>query len=163
MHMFPQRDQANSSQHPRTSKALQGVTLLLLLSMMIAAIGLISSHGVDKAHAATTWTPVWSDNFTGGAGTGVNTSNWLYDTGTGWGTGEIENMSNSTANVQQDGNGHLKITAIRDGSGNLSSPISLVQRRLATGPLSGCSVLNFGQIITGPMMAKSIRWKISMD
>ena len=64
------------------------------------------------------WTTVWNDDFTGTANTGVNTGNWLYDTGTAyaggpanWGTGEVETMTNSTNNVSLDGSGHLDITA----------------------------------------------------
>jgi hypothetical protein len=137
MHKFPQRDQANCSQQRRTPGALRGVTLLLLVAMTVAAISLVASRGIYKAHAATTWTPIWSDDFSGGAGTGVNTSNWLYDTGTGWGTGEIENMSNSTANVQQDGSGHLKVTAIRDASGNWTSGRIESQRADFAAPAGG--------------------------
>ena len=136
MHMFPQRDSAKQSQHhPR--KGLRVVTLLLLTSLMVAAIGVVSSRAISKAHADTSWTPVWSDNFDGAAGTGVNTSNWLYDTGTGWGTGEIENMTNSTANVQLDGSSHLKITALRDGSGNWTSGRIESQRADFAAPAGG--------------------------
>ena len=46
------------------------------------------------------WTQVFVDDFNGAAGTGVNTANWQYATGTGypggpanWGTGEIETMT----------------------------------------------------------------------
>ncbi len=71
------------------------------------------------------WTLTWSDEFNGASGTGVNTNDWIYDLGHGygcsgcpnnWGTGEIENMTNSTANVYQDGAGHLAIKPIRSGS-----------------------------------------------
>src|SRR5947209_4929917 len=62
------------------------------------------------------WTLTWSDDFSGCAGCGVNTNNWRYDTGTGFGTGEIETMTNSTANVFQDGSGHLVIRALHSGS-----------------------------------------------
>jgi hypothetical protein len=74
------------------------------------------------------WNLVWSDDFTGSAGTGVNTGNWLYDTGTSypggagnWGTGEIETMTNSTANVYQDGGGNLAIKPIRASNGSWTS------------------------------------------
>lgn len=77
------------------------------------------------AHAAipsqSGWTLQFSDDFNGAAGSGLNTANWKYDTGTGWGTGEIENMSSSTNNVYQDGQGDLIIKAIRDSSGNWTS------------------------------------------
>jgi hypothetical protein len=64
------------------------------------------------------FTLTWSDDFTGAANTGVNTANWLYDTGPGsnFGTGEIETMTNSTANVYQDGAGHLVMKAIHTGT-----------------------------------------------
>src|SRR5262245_53080855 len=74
------------------------------------------------------WTLVFSDDFGGSANTGLNTSNWLYDIGTSypggaanWGTGEVETMTNSTANVFQDGAGHLAIKPMRDSSGRWTS------------------------------------------
>ena len=137
MHMFPQGEQATGSQQHRPPTILRGVTLLLIVSLLVAAISVVSSHGTHKAHADTTWTPVWGDDFNGAAGTGVNTSNWRYDTGTGWGTGEIETMSKSTANVQQDGSGHLKITALRDGNGNWTSGRIESQRADFAAPAGG--------------------------
>lgn len=75
--------------------------------------------------SGTPWSLTWSDEFNGVAGTGVNTSDWLYDLGHGygcsgcpnnWGTGEIEEMTSSTANVYHDGAGNLAIKPIRSGS-----------------------------------------------
>ena len=59
----------------------------------------------------------WSDDFSGSAGSGVD-GNWKYDTGPGssFGTGEIETMTNSTANVFQDGSGHLVLKALHSGT-----------------------------------------------
>lgn len=74
------------------------------------------------------WTLVWSDDFNGAAGSRVSSANWIYDIGTSypggpsnWGTGEIEYMTDSTANVYQDGAGRLAIKPIRDGVGNWTS------------------------------------------
>src|SRR5690349_16067176 len=74
------------------------------------------------------WNLVWSDDFTGAAGSPVNGANWLYDLGTSypggagnWGTGEIETMTNSTANVYQDGGGNLAIKPIRAANGSWTS------------------------------------------
>jgi beta-glucanase (GH16 family) len=63
------------------------------------------------------FTTTWSDDFNGGANTGVNGADWKYDTGPGssFGTGEIETMTNSTSNVYQDGNGHLVLKALHSG------------------------------------------------
>jgi len=63
------------------------------------------------------FTTTWSDDFSGGSGSGVD-GNFKYDTGAGstFGTGEIETMTNSTANVFQDGAGHLVLKALHSGS-----------------------------------------------
>ncbi|MFI6334022.1 glycoside hydrolase family 16 protein [Streptomyces sp. NPDC050535] len=76
----------------------------------------------------TGWSQVFVDDFNGAAGTGVNTANWQYTTGTSYpggpanfGTGEIETMTSSTNNVSLDGAGNLRITPLRDASGNWTS------------------------------------------
>jgi hypothetical protein len=62
------------------------------------------------------WTSVWTDTFNGAAGSGVDTSAWKYNTGTGvFGTGEIETMTDSPSNVYLDGSGNLNITALGHG------------------------------------------------
>jgi len=137
MHTFHRRNRAICSQYYRTSRSFLVVTLPLIALLMAVAVSVLSPNGIQKAHADPTWTPVWSDNFDGAAGSGLNTNNWRYDTGTGWGTGEIENMTNSTANVQLDGNSHLKITAIRDGSGNWTSGRVETQRADFAAPAGG--------------------------
>jgi beta-glucanase (GH16 family) len=90
------------------------------------------------------WTLVWSDDFTGAAGTQVNGANWLYDLGTSypggapnWGTGEIETMTNSTANVYQDGGGNLVIKPIRAADGSWTSGRIETQRTDFQPPAGG--------------------------
>src|SRR6201992_1534912 len=61
------------------------------------------------------WTTVFGDNFAGAAGSAPSAQNWFYDIGTGYGTGETENTTNSTNNVYLDGNGHLVLKAINNG------------------------------------------------
>ncbi len=80
-------------------------------------------YSTKTAAQAIPWTEIWSDEFNGSADKGVDTTQWLYDTGhgypggaTNWGTGEVEAMSNSISNVYQDGSGHLIIRPIFDGS-----------------------------------------------
>ncbi|ULR54701.1 glycoside hydrolase family 16 protein [Streptomyces deccanensis] len=96
------------------------------------ALALATAWATTAQGAAPTppagWTQVFVDDFNGAAGTGVNTSNWQYATGTSypggpanWGTGEVETMTNSTANVSLDGNGNLRITPIRDAAGRWTS------------------------------------------
>ncbi|MFD5073491.1 glycoside hydrolase family 16 protein [Streptomyces sp. NPDC058371] len=74
------------------------------------------------------WSQVFLDDFNGAAGSGVNTSDWRYTTGTGYpggpanfGTGEVETMTSSTNNVSLDGAGNLRITPRRDAAGNWTS------------------------------------------
>ena len=148
--MFPQDNQTDAPQQRQrdrksTSKTFFVVTALLIIAivafsliatLLITGAGIFSLRGAQKAHAAT-WTPVWSDDFNGAAGSGVDTGNWIYDTGTGWGTGEVETMSNSTNNVHLDGNGHLQITALRDGNGNWTSGRIETQRTDFAAPAGG--------------------------
>jgi len=119
-------------------------TLLLLIA---AGFVLVLALGCGTTPTQTArWTLLWNDEFTGPAGAGVNTANWLYDTGTGygcagcpahWGTGEVETMSNSTANVALDGAGHLAITPIRDGKGNWTSGRIETRRTDFAAPVGG--------------------------
>ncbi|WP_230393929.1 carbohydrate-binding protein [Plantactinospora alkalitolerans] len=74
------------------------------------------------------WSLVWGDDFTGAANTLPSSANWIIDTGTSypggpanWGTGEIQTYTSSTANVSHDGGGNLRITPIRNGSGQWTS------------------------------------------
>ncbi|HEY1487847.1 MAG TPA: glycoside hydrolase family 16 protein, partial [Micromonosporaceae bacterium] len=65
--------------------------------------------------APTGFSTVFSDNFAGTAGSAPSAANWFYDIGTGYGTGEIEQTTNSTNNVYLDGNGHLVLKATDNG------------------------------------------------
>ncbi len=58
---------------------------------------------------------MFGDNFAGAAGSAPSAQNWFYDIGTGYGTGETEQTTNSTNNVYLDGNGHLVLKAINNG------------------------------------------------
>src|SRR6185312_11653743 len=99
-----------------------GAALAMLAASALAGLGLtvLSTTAASAAVPAppSGWTTVFSDDFAGTSGTGVSTSNWMYDTGAGstFGTGEIETMTNSTSNVHLDGSGDLDITAIGSGS-----------------------------------------------
>ena len=114
------------------------------IAIPIVAIAGSQPAGANLPSPPAGWTQVFADDFNGAAGSGVNTGNWLYDTGTGypggaggWGTGEIETMSNSTANVYQDGSGHLAIKPIRDGNGNWTSGRIETQRTDLAAPAGG--------------------------
>jgi beta-glucanase (GH16 family) len=64
------------------------------------------------------WELIWSDEFDGAAGTSPDVSNWTHEIGDGfdqniigWGNGELEYYTASTANSALDGSGNLVITA----------------------------------------------------
>lgn len=65
---------------------------------------------------------VWRSDFEGDAGSQPSGDDWIIDKGHGypggpdnWGTGEIQEYTDSPDNLQLDGDGHLKITAQKDG------------------------------------------------
>jgi hypothetical protein len=104
--------------------ALRGRTMLNVLVLLAGCLTVITTGSVlgsPQARADTVppppsgWTTVFSDDFAGAAGSAPSSSNWFYDEGTGFGTGEIEQMTNSTNNVYLDGNGHLVLKAINNG------------------------------------------------
>jgi hypothetical protein len=98
-----------------------GVSSLALVagSFSVASVAAVGVSGTASAAPAPPagFTLTWSDDFSGAAGTGADSA-WKYDTGPGssFGTGEIETMTNSTANVYQDGAGHLVLKALHSGT-----------------------------------------------
>jgi len=101
-----------------------GFAAAAVTAMMVAAP---TPAGAVPAPPAG-YTLVFGDDFNGAAGTRLNDANWLYDVGTGypggaanWGAGEVETMTSNSANVSEDGAGHLAITPIRDAAGHWTS------------------------------------------
>jgi len=82
-------------------------------ALTVAAAPAAMADPVPPAPAG--WTTVFSDDFSGAAGSAPSSANWFYDIGTGYGTGEKEQTTNSTSNVYLDGNGHLVLKAINSG------------------------------------------------
>ncbi|MEU1443006.1 MULTISPECIES: glycoside hydrolase family 16 protein [Streptomyces] len=102
--------------------------ILAAVGTLTLAVAAVLPANASAPTPPTGWSQVFVDDFNGAAGSGVNTSNWQYDTGTSypggaanWGTGEVETMTSSTNNVALDGNGNLLITPRRDASGNWTS------------------------------------------
>ncbi len=109
---------------PRAA-AIAAVLALGPAAVLAAVVGTAPSASATTVPAPPSgWTTAYSDSFSGAAGTGVDSS-WTYDTGTqyngsgctaNYGTGEVESNTSSTANVSEDGSGHLNITAVKSGS-----------------------------------------------
>jgi hypothetical protein len=81
-------------------------------------IGTANAAAADVPAAPAGYTLTWSDDFNGAANSALNTDVWRYDAGAGanFGTGEIETTTTSTANVYQDGQGHLVLKALHTGT-----------------------------------------------
>ncbi len=115
----------------RRRRPLRRALVAVVSTLGLAAAAATAASPSASASAPTPpagWSQVFLDDFTGAAGTGVNTSNWQYATGTSypggpanWGTGEVETMTNSTNNVSLDGNGNLRITPLRNAAGSWTS------------------------------------------
>ncbi|MEU6369628.1 glycoside hydrolase family 16 protein [Streptomyces sp. NPDC046931] len=116
---------------PPRRRPLRRVLVAVLGTMGVAVAAATAVTLPANASAPTPpsgWTQVFLDDFDGAAGSGVDTADWQYDTGTSypggpanWGTGEVETMTSGTGNVSLDGNGNLLITPRRDASGNWTS------------------------------------------
>jgi hypothetical protein len=101
---------------------------IVVLAVGVAAAAQFAPSVISHADAAVGPSAVpappggfqltWADDFTGAANTGLNTDVWRYDAGAGanFGTGEIETTTTSTANVYQDGQGHLVLKALHSGT-----------------------------------------------
>ncbi|HEY4459587.1 MAG TPA: discoidin domain-containing protein [Pseudonocardiaceae bacterium] len=99
-------------------RAALATGLLLVVATTISAptTSAAPSAPTDVPAAPAGFTTTWSDDFNGAANSALDTGVWRYDTGTGFGTGEIETMTNSTSNVYEDGSGHLVLKALHSGT-----------------------------------------------
>jgi beta-glucanase (GH16 family) len=92
-----------------------GVALisLLVVGVLVVATG---DRGTDRqgdAHAGGR--PLaWSDEFNGPRGSRPNRRKWTFETGYGWGDGELQSYTARRANASLDGKGHLAIRARRE-------------------------------------------------
>ncbi len=104
----------------RRPRRLPLLTALALLAGGLTSVVATAFTGALPARADTVppppagWTTVFGDDFAGAAGSAPS-SNWFYDIGTGYGTGEVENTTSSTSNVYLDGSGHLVLKATSNG------------------------------------------------
>ena len=116
----------------------------LLAGLLVLAGIPINAAGRDQ------WRLVWSDEFDGPAGTLPDAGKWTYDLGhgeQGWGNHELENYTNSAANVHLDGRGHLIVRALREPSGEFTSARLKTQGRFTTafGKIEARIQLPYGQ------------------
>ncbi|MEV4624115.1 carbohydrate-binding protein [Asanoa sp. NPDC049573] len=98
------------------------------VTISVAAVATAVTANASVPATPSGWSLAWSDDFTGSANSLPSSANWIIDTGTAypggpaqWGTGEIQTYTNSASNVSLDGSGNLRITPIRNGSGQWTS------------------------------------------
>jgi beta-glucanase (GH16 family) len=71
---------------------------------------------IALAPAAEVGVPIWEEGFEGPAGAPPDPSRWSFDTGGGgWGNEELQSYTARPENAELDGEGHLVITARREG------------------------------------------------
>ena len=102
-------------------------TLAWLLSAA-AALALGATQTARAAEPELVWETTFLDDFDGPEGALPPSANWRFSIGHGypggppnWGTGEIAYHTDDPANVSLDGEGHLRITALRDAEGEWTS------------------------------------------
>jgi hypothetical protein len=106
---------------PRRRPRRAAASVLLLLAGCLTTVTAATLAVAPQAKAGTVppapsgWTTVFGDNFAGAASSPPASPNWFYDIGTGYGTGEKEQTTNSTSNVYLDGGGHMVLKAINNG------------------------------------------------
>ncbi|MEU8818045.1 glycoside hydrolase family 16 protein [Actinoplanes sp. NPDC048796] len=79
--------------------------------------------------------PTRTIGFAGAEGTEPDATVWNRQTGAGgWGNGERQTYTSSTANAQVDGSGNLKITALRTEDGGYTSARLTTQGKVTVAP-----------------------------
>jgi beta-glucanase (GH16 family) len=96
----------------------QRLLALLAASGAVAATLLASGPPATGADGVSVAAVTFADEFDGPAGSPVNGSRWLTETGDNVNNHERQFYTSSTSNAALDGQGHLVITARRENPGN---------------------------------------------
>jgi len=99
-----------------TLKTMSKLASLLVLSIIVGSCTPDNFQKLDERN----WELVWSDDFTGNAGTLPDPTKWSFDIGTGqdgWGNQELQFYTNRPQNIAHDGEGNLVITARSESFG----------------------------------------------
>jgi beta-glucanase (GH16 family) len=103
------------------SRRLRTAALLAVAAATVASAAVSLPAGAandDSGVSAAAMT--FDDEFDGAAGTPVNGSRWLTETGDNVNNHELQFYTTSTSNASMDGQGHLVITARRENPGNFN-------------------------------------------
>ncbi len=100
----------------------------LVAPAVMAAVIAIGSTPVSAASpppAPAGWTTVFSDTFSGAAGSRVD-SQWEFDGVDGTSNGSVQSYDTAAANLNEDGSGHLHLTPVKSGGAWTSSQVATV-------------------------------------
>lgn len=119
-------------ERPRRRWSLAAVAAVAVTAIFVAQYAQADegSSTVQAKPEAAALQQVWRTDFDGAAGSLPSGNDWIISKGHGyeggpsnWGTGEIQEYTDNKDNVQLDGEGHLKITALKNGENWTSSRI----------------------------------------
>jgi beta-glucanase (GH16 family) len=88
------------------------------LVVLGAAAGPATSASASSESQAAVAAASFTDDFSGGAGSGIDGSKWHFETGDNVNNHEREWYTSGTNNAAMDGQGHLVITAKKENPGN---------------------------------------------
>lgn len=100
---------------------------------------------------------IWSDEFVGPEGTSPAAHWRILEGGVGWGDGELQAYTARPENVALDGDGHLRITALREGDGSYTSA------RLESVPSFTHGILEARVMVPGGQGLWSAFWTLGQD
>lgn len=110
---------------PRLSRLTTKRAFRLAFPMLGAVLAASAGVGFVEPARADAATLVWSDEFTGAAGSAPSTANWNFETGGGGGgNNEWQTYTDSRQNSYLDGNGRLVIAARSDGTSITSTRLN---------------------------------------
>src|SRR5689334_17813598 len=126
--------------------------LAVVFAAVVGAAGFAAAQPVaygSPASGSSVQAMTFDDEFDGSAGTPVNGSRWLTETGNNGGNNhELQFYTNSTSNAALDGQGHLVITARRENPGNFQCWYGTCQYTSARMNTSGRFTQTYGHFET---------------
>lgn len=130
--------------------AVAGLATLAAIGTYVAPAAQADGNAKPSQQKAAALAEVWRTDFDGEAGSLPSSEDWIIDKGhsypggaPNWGTGEVQEYTDNPENVQLDGEGHLKITALKDGDKWTSSRIE-TQRTDFAAPEGGVLRISAG-------------------
>src|SRR6266568_311096 len=88
----------------------------ILFLALAARCAETNSAPLSVSGSTNAWKLIWSDEFNGPAGTGMDTNKWTTETGAGRANQEWEFYTTDLTNAALDGHGFLDITALKSAT-----------------------------------------------